>query len=165
MNTISNQNNNVNFTAKLKLHPTMATEQAKRLQNIAETFEAKTKKYANDVFEIHGNKDDGFMIYHFDKNSEHENCADISTNVWNELFKKNDEYITKKFVKLLNIFKKRDTEFDKASKYIDSVIKKDKNNDPTNFEDKFWDIVVEKADKDRDIAVAKDSVLKSFDVY
>ena len=64
-----------------------------------------------------------------------------------------------------NIFKKKDKEYDNAGKYVVSVIKKDKNNDPTDFESKFWDIVVDKANSDMQIAAGKDAVIKNWKVY
>ena len=33
------------------------------------------------------------------------------------------------------------------------------------FQQKFWDIFIDKVNKDRDIAVANDSILKNFEVY
>ncbi len=66
---------------------------------------------------------------------------------------------------MFNIFKHRDNEVDKGEKYIVSVVEKDKNNDPTNFEEKFWSILIDKVNKDRDIAAGKDAVLKDFKLY
>ena len=66
---------------------------------------------------------------------------------------------------MFNIFKHRDNEVDKGGKYIVSVVEKDKNNDPTNFEEKFWSILIDKVNKNRDIAAGKDAVLKDFKLY
>lgn len=163
MNSINNTPYNVNFTAGMNIRG--FKNNANRLSNITRMFEAKTSKYPNDTFEITKFPDEGIQIYHTDKGIEHEHCADITNEQWNKLFENTDEFITKKLVKLLNIFKKHDNEYNKAGKYIVSVIKKDKNNDPTNFEQKFWDIVVAKANKDMEIAVNKDSVLREFNIY
>ena len=164
MNSInSSYNNNVNFTAKMDISEMGA--HVKRMKNIAQMFEAKTKKYPDDTFHIGVCADGDYSIYHYDKGLEHENCADVTTESLNKLLEKSDEYVTKKLVKLFNIFKKVDEEYIRAGKYIVSVVKRDKNNDPTNFEQKFWDIVIKKANKDRDIAISKDAVLKNFDVY
>ena len=162
MNSINNTPN-VNFTAGMNIRG--FKNNANRLSNITRMFEAKTAKYPNDTIEITNFPGEGIQIYHTDKGIEHEHCADITTDQWNKLFENTDEFITKKLVKLFNIFKKHDSEYNKAGKYIVLVIKKDKNNDPTNFEQKFWDIVVAKAHKDMEIAVNKDSVLREFNIY
>lgn len=163
MNNINSNCNNINFTAKMNI--LAGDVNLKRLEGIAEKFEAKTKNYPNDTFELNGTRRTGYQIYHFDKKYNEENCCDMPTNQFLKLMKKSDDYVANKFVKLLDIFKKKDEEISKASKYISSVVKNDKNNDPTNFEQKFWDIMWEKVTKDRNIAVAKDPTLKNFEIY
>ena len=167
MTTINNSSSNINFTARLELSPSLAKKYSQRLENIAQTFETKTRHYKDDVFSINGREADnvGFHIYHYDKDMEHENGCDITSEQWNKLFEKPDEFIAKKLTKLFNIFKKKDKEYDNAGKYVVSVIKKDKNNDPTDFESKFWDIVVDKANSDMQIAAGKDAVIKNWKVY
>jgi len=161
MNSINNRQNSVNFTAKMDISGVKTG--AERLQNIAQMFETKTKKYPNDTFQLR-DFGDSFQIDYMDKVTELEHCASIPTETWNKFLQKSDEAITKKLVKLFNIFKKEDREIEKAQKYIDSFIKNDKNNDPTRFESKFWDIVVARTNADKQIAVKKDPVLRDFDV-
>lgn len=163
MNNITNSQSNLNFTARMDIH--LTGENANRLKNIAQMFEAQTKKFPKDTVELDGSKHNGYQIYHYDKGIEHENCCDITTEQWNKLFEKPDDFIAKKLVKLFNIFKKKDKELDRGGKYIVSVINRDKNNDPTDFEQKFWDILTDKVNKDRDIAAGKDSVLRNFKLY
>lgn len=163
MNTINNSQNNPNFTARMNFRA--AGVEVDRLKNIAQVFESKTKKYPNDTFVINGSKNSLYQVYHYDEGLEHENCCDITKDQWNKLFENTDDFIANKFVKLFNIFKRRDNEVDKGGKYIVSVLGRDKNNDPTNFEQKFWDILINKVDKDRNIAAGKDSVLKDFKLY
>ena len=169
MNSINNTPSNINFTARMELSPSLMKKNAERLKNIAKIFEDNTQKYPTDVFEIEKVKyprtGDAYNISHHDKGFEHENSCDIPVENWNELFEKSDEYIAKKFVKLFNIFKKKDNELDKAGKYIVSVIKKEKTNAPTEFEGKFWNIVIDKANSDRNLAVIKDPVIQNWDVY
>ncbi len=166
MNSINNRQNSVNFTARMNLEG--LSNGAKRMQGIrgiSEMFEARTEKYPDDIFEICDLGQNGVQIHHYDKGVVHEHCANISLDSWDKLFQKSDEVITKKLVKLFNIFKKEDKEVTRASKYVDSVMKRDKNNDPTDFEGKFWDIVVDKITADTKIAIDKDSVLREFKVY
>lgn len=163
MNSINSNSNSINFTAKMNI--LTKDVDVKRLSTIAEKFEMKTKHFPNDTFELNGNKQNGYQIYHFDKHYNEENCCDISLEQWQKLLEKSNEFISDKMVKLLNIFKQKDQEISNASKYISSVMAKNENNDPTNFEQKFWDIMWEKVTKDRSLAVAKDSTLKNFEIY
>lgn len=162
MNTINASNQNVNFTARMDLRG--VTKNLERWQKVAKEFEAKTSKYPNDTFDI-TDFADSCEIYHYDKGVKHENGCSIGVEQLKNLFENTDDFVAKKMIKLFNIFKAKDAEYDSAEKYISSVIKKDKNGDPTDFEQKFWDIVVDKAEKDRDIAVSKDKVLSQFKVY
>lgn len=163
MNCINTNSNNINFTAKMNI--LAADVDIKRLNNIAEMFERKTNEFPHDTFEVNGTKQNGYQIYHFDKNCNEENCCDITTEQWQKLFEKSNEYVNGKLVKLFNIFKKKDEDIHAASKYISTVMENDKNGDPTDFEQKFWDIVYEKVTNDRNIAVSKDSILKDFEIY
>lgn len=163
MDTINNIRNNVNFTARMNILTNDVN--LKRVRKISEIFEAQTKDFAQDTFELNGTKQHGYQIYHFDKDLDEENCCDMTTEQWNKLFRNSDEFISKKFIKLFEIFKNKDEEISKAKKYIEAVMKRDKNIDPTDFQQKFWDIFIDKVNKDRDIAVANDSILKNFEVY
>jgi len=161
MNGINNTN--VNFTAKMDVRKFTKAGQ-NRMKNIAEAFEAKTKKYPDDTFEITDYGEGGVQIYHNDKGSN-EHCTDITKQQWDSLLSQSDNFITGKLVKLFNIFKTEDHEYNRAGKYIASVIKNDKNDDPTDFQTKFWDLLVDKTQQDTKIAISKDPVLKDFHVY
>lgn len=164
MNSINEfHNNNLNFTAKMNILTNEVNTE--RLQKIAQKFEAKTAKYPNDTFEINGTKKHGFQIYHFDNDLDEENCCDITNNQWNNLFKNSNDFIADKFIKLFEIFKHKNTEYNNAKKYINSVRKNDQYNDPTDFEQKFWDIFTAKTMKERELTIAKDSTLKNFEIY
>lgn len=156
---ITDNNSNLNFTARIDAKHFISSHN-KRIPDIATLFEAKTKKYPDDVFELVGTDNSGLLIRHYGKGNEH--VCEIEPKELNRLFKRSDEYIARKLTKVFRIFDKTNIEIESAKKYVNGVLKRAKGEDPINFEEKFWDLFVKKERQDIELAIQKDPALKKW---
>lgn len=161
-----NNNNNVNFTAKLNLS---GIKSNKNLWNsVAEKFEEKTTKTPYD-FKL--SLSDGELdIYATTttKRSEPEHSCTLSKESTKKLMAMTPEKITQKLVKLLNSFKRHDKTVDTGLGCLEKLGKNDKFGTLTDtfdsgvsaYDKVLW-AVVDKANMDKNIIMSKDPIFKN----
>jgi len=162
MNAISNNtNNNVNFTSKMQIQGFKIDKP--KLNRIAQIFENKTQKHNDEFVLTNGKK--GVTVYHCDnKYEDMERFYFIPKDQWKILLTKSDKLIADKLAKLHNIDNRLNREYIHGCNFVDKLIKKDKFNDPSNFEANFFDAFFAKINADRDLSLQNDRILKSFEV-
>ena len=154
-------NNRVNFTSKMELK--YAEEFAKRFENIAKIYSEKTKNFSN-TMEVRKNHNGGLTFDYYDDNCS--NYCEISVKQLPKLLKNTDEYIANKITKLTRIFENGFKEENAALQFSRKIERSSKNEEPfTEFCDKFWRIIMNKIEKDRNIEISKDSVLKEYKIF
>jgi hypothetical protein len=166
MNSINNHNYSPNFTSKVEI--LNLSKHADRLKKIAPLIEEKTQKFDKYFIDIQDGSsakvENGTELF-FYNNEGSEHTAIIPNVYLDKLLKKSDDFIAGKIAKLQRIFARRDYTIEEGNKFFNKIMKNDKYNDPANFEEKFYDALVEKCSLDQKEAVKRDCVLRSFDVW
>lgn len=160
-----NNNNNVNFTAKLNLS---GIKSNKRVWNsVAEKFEEKTKKTPYDLELSLSDGELDIYATTTTKHNEPEHCCTLSKESTKELMAMTPEKITQKMVKLLNTLKRHDDTVDTGLECLEKLDKNDKFgtlNDTFDSGSSIYDrvlwAVIDKADIDRYRVLSKDNIFR-----
>lgn len=165
------QNTPINFTAKLDVRHIKYNRE--RWENIAKIFEENTKKI-KDEFELSERSSfplDYPPVLHLDAFTSkeqkflNEHCADTQGEHMKSFYENSDETIAKKLEKLLRIFRREDTDKEIAKDFLTKIQKNDKHNDATGFNERFWDVMIDKLEVDTRLSLDKDPILKRFNIY
>lgn len=160
---INNNNNNMNFQAKMFLSG-KTLKNSTRWQKIAEKFEEKTvKRFPEYEMEVFKNSDE-FVIY-IDRGSDDDLCLRehiLSSTATDNLMKLSDNKIIQKLTKLLDIVKKRDTMMDQLPNDIAKLEKKYGIQLDQNSYDRVSDTIQDKVNSANYVRIAKDNILSDY---
>ena len=165
MDNINILQNHPSFTSNVQiLNGVKHSTRFKKIAPIIEEKTAKIKDYTIYISKNHDNRG-GIQLDFFARDGECEHTAVVTQNYLKALMEKSDKTIAEKIAKLQRIFVKRDKTIDEGNKFFNKIMKNDKYNDPANFEEKFYDALVDKCFADQKEAVQRDNILKNFDVW
>lgn len=151
--------NHISFGARMDLSGIKKNEN--RWNNVAKTFEQKTADYPLDVFRLQEHEE-GLSAYGFNKNTQEEIMVELSNENVADLIKMTDKSIASKFKKLLEISEQKGNVYKATNEFLEKINSIYKNDD--GIEEKIWDIVVDTAERNADIAKEKDSFLRELDI-
>lgn len=153
--------NHISFGARMDLSGIKKNEN--RWNNVAKIFEQKTAQYPVDVFRLHEHEDE-LTAYSINPNTNEEITADLSNKNVDDLMKLSDKTIASKFKKLLDISAKKGKVYNTTNEFLEKINSIYKNDNDDGIEEKIWDIVVDTAEKNADIAKEKDAFLRNLDI-
>lgn len=153
--------NHISFGARMDLSGIKKNEN--RWNNVAKTFEQKTADYPLDVFRLQEHEE-GLSAYGFNKDTQEEIMVELSNENVADLMKMTDKSIASKFKKLLEISEQKGNVYKATNEFLEKLNSIYKNDNDDGFEEKIWDIVVDTAEKNADIAKEKDSFLRELDI-
>jgi hypothetical protein len=145
---VLNNNNNVNFQARLNLSRVKGSKQ--RWENIAKIFEGNSKKNSKDILYVDGSFSDGFYI-----TTPAGNEVEIYKSASKKLKDFSDKEIAKKLKTILKAVKKENEFYRYAAKMEKSM--------PEQNDNKFWDIMVKYAEEAKAKILAKDEFFQLKD--
>lgn len=151
--------NHISFGARMDLSGIKKNEN--RWNNVAKTFEQKTADYPLDVFRLQEHEE-GLSAYGFNKDTQEEIMVELSNENVADLMKMTDKSIASKFKKLLEISEQKGNVYKATNEFLEKINSIYKNDD--GIEEKIWDIVVDTAERNADIAKEKDSFLRELDI-
>lgn len=153
--------NHISFGARMDLSGIKKNEN--RWNNVAKTFEQKTADYPLDVFRLQEHEE-GLSAYGFNKDTQEEIMVELSNENVADLMKMTDKSIASKFKKLLEISEQKGNVYKATNEFLEKLNSIYKNDNDDGFEEKIWDIVVDTAERNADIAKEKDSFLRELDI-
>lgn len=162
---INNNNNNVNFQAKMFLM-NRTLENSARWQKIAEKFEAKTaKNYPEYEMELFKFAKSGRFSITIDRGSSDDLCPRkyaLAPSALEKLMQLSDNKIIQKLTKLLDIVKKRDKMMDQLPDDIAKLEKKYGIQLDQNSYDRVSNTIQDKVNSANYLEIAKDDILSGF---
>lgn len=153
--------NRISFGARMDLSGIKKNEN--RWNNVAKIFEQKTSEYPKDVFELQEHEE-GLSAYGLNLDTSEEIIADLSNESVADLMKLSDKTIALKFKKLLGISAQKGNAYKATNEFLEKLNSIYKNDNIDELEENIWDIVIDKAERNADIAKEKDSFLRELDI-
>lgn len=160
MNGINN--NNVNFTARLKFDN--INRNFGCWKDVSKKFSHSTKQYPNEILTL-SKCPEGLDVSCINTKNGEDALVTILSDGYEKLIKMNENSIIYKFKKMLSIFEYRDNEFEKAK---NATAELRKNNNSTSIDkavDDIWDTAVDKVQMHKDNTIAGDEILESAKFY
>lgn len=152
MNNSINKTNNINFTAKLILNGTDIN--ARKINNITRTFEQRTRKYTDDIFEVNQISSNDIEMFLYPKKRKNLEIAEIKN--FQDLFKQTDKNVAKKLETFFHILKKENNMRPLLRQVAESI--------PDEKRMDFWKLILESQDTVRKNTLAKDPLLKNIEI-
>lgn len=153
--------NHISFGARMDLSGIKKNEN--RWNNVAKIFEQKTSEYPNDVFELQEHEE-GLSAYALNLDTAEEITVDFNKENVADLMKMSDKSIASKFKKLLDISAQKGKVYKATNEFIEKLNSIYKNDNIDELEENIRDIVVDKAERNADIAKEKDGFLRELDI-
>lgn len=160
MNGINN--NNVNFTARLKFDN--INRNFGCWKDVSKKFSHSTKQYPNEILTL-SKCPEGLDVSCINTKNGEDALVTILSDGYEKLMQMNNDKIIHKFKKMLSIFEYRDKEFEKATKATDELRKNNNSKTIDKAIDEIWDTAVDKVQMHKDNTIAGDEILESAKFY